>query len=154
MGRPQTPTNILKLKGSDKKDPARMKDRNPPEPKKGIPKPPQWLNPNAKKAFRELAKITDGMNVLTMADSATLALICDAYADYLDAKKLVDTDGLVYTVTNREGQTMMKANPAATIKADAWRRVMAGLGKFGLSPVEREKINITKPKSKNKFDDD
>lgn len=154
MGRPKTPTNILLLNGADKKDPARFKGRNPPEPTKGIPKPPRWLSKNGKKAFRELAKITDGMNVLTLADSSSLAMICDAYSDYLDAKEIIDSEGMIYDFTNRDGQTMKKMNPAASIKADAWRRVMIGLGQFGLSPSAREKINIPKALTKNPFDDD
>ena len=93
------------------------------------------------------------MNVLTLADQASLAMVCDAYADYLAAKKLVDERGLTYDVKNREGEEMIKTNPATTIKADAWRRVMIGLGKFGISPADREKISITPVKKKNPFDD-
>lgn len=151
MAAPRKPTNILKITGAHKTHPSRI--RNPPEPEKGIPEPPEWLNDNAKKAFIELAKITSGMNVLTLADSASLAMICDAYADYLEAKQLVDDNGMTYKFTNREGQEVIKMNPATTIKADAWRRVMIGLGKFGLSPAEREKISIQKTKGKNPFDD-
>jgi len=81
-------------------------------------------------------------------------MVCDAYSDYLEANELVEKNGQTYVVTNREGIDMIKANPATTIKADAWRRVMIGLGKFGLSPSEREKINITPVKKKNPFDDD
>jgi P27 family predicted phage terminase small subunit len=127
--------------------------RTPPEPEKGILRPPDWLSPQARKAFIELAKITTDMNVLTLADKTTLAMVCDAYADYLTAKEILDEKGMTYTVMNREGVEMIKNHPASTIKADAWRRVMIGLGKFGLSPTEREKISITPVKKKNPFDD-
>ena len=153
MARPRTPKNILILKGSDKAHPERMKDRNPPEPKKGKETPPAWLNTKAKRAFNELVKITTDMNVLTLADKTSLAMVCDAYSDYLEAKDLIDEQGMTYKVTNREGVEMIKANPAASIKADAWRRVMIGLGKFGISPSDREKISITPVKKKNPFAD-
>jgi len=152
MARPRTPNNLRILKGTDKQHPERM--RTPPEPKKGKIHPPTWLKPKARKAFIELAKITTDMNVLTTADKMSLAMVCDAYSDYLEANELVEKNGQTYVVTNREGIDMIKANPATTIKADAWRRVMIGLGKFGLSPSEREKINITPVKKKNPFDDD
>ena len=155
MGRPRTRLNILELKGADKKNPARLNVRKPePEPPKGKAIAPRWLSARGKKAFKELAKLTDGMGVLTVADHLALVMICDAYADYMDADERVKADGMTYKIENREGVVVIKVNPAATLKADAWRRVMIGLGKFGMTPSERSNVSITKPKRKNKFDDD
>ena len=64
---------------------------------------------------------------------------------------LLDENSMTYTIANREGVEMIKAHPVASIKADAWRRVMIGLRKFGLSPSEREKVSITPVKKKNPF---
>lgn len=48
---------------------------------------------------------------------------------------------------------MIKQNPAVLMKADAWLRVSTGLGKFGVTPSNRERISIQKPKKSNPFDD-
>ena len=57
MGRPRTPTNILKLKGADKKNPARFKDReNEPVNVHPIGKPPTWLNAKEQKAWAMIVK--------------------------------------------------------------------------------------------------
>jgi hypothetical protein len=59
MARPRTPTNILKLKGADKANPARFKDRgNEPQPQKGQGKAPDWLSPRGRRQYRKLSKIT------------------------------------------------------------------------------------------------
>ena len=61
---------------------------------------------------------------------------------------------MTYKVENREGVEVIKANPAVAMKADAWRRVMLGLGKFGLTPAERANVSIVPSKKKNRFDGD
>ena len=93
------------------------------------------------------------MGVLAHADQISLAITCDAFADYLQADQLIKEHGMIYESMNREGQKMLKQNPAVTMKSDAWRRVQIGLGKFGLSPSDREKISITPPKKINLFDE-
>jgi P27 family predicted phage terminase small subunit len=36
---------------------------------------------------------------------------------------------------------MIKAHPAAIMKADAWKRLRAMLGEFGMTPASRSKVN-------------
>ena len=154
MARPKTPTNILKIRGSDKNHPARMKVReNEPKPAKAETKAPTWLSRRGRKIFRELAKITTAMDVLTVADHPALAMVSDAYDDYFVASEAIDEYGATYKITNRDGTELVKANPAVTMKADAWRRVQSGLGKFGLDPSSRAGLNITPPKKKNPFEE-
>jgi P27 family predicted phage terminase small subunit len=128
MGRPRTPTNILKLKGSDKNHPGRLKDRGKePQPEKGQGEPPDWLSPRGRRQYRKLSKITAAMDVLTVSDHAALALLCDAWDDYWKAGEAVDQHGLTIGVQTREGTALVKANPAVAMKADAWRRVQSGM---------------------------
>jgi P27 family predicted phage terminase small subunit len=155
MGRPRTPTNILKLKGSDMNHPGRLKARGKePQPEKGQSEPPAWLSPRGRRQYRKLSKITAAMDVLTVSDHAALALLCDAWDDYWKAGEAVEQHGLTIGVQTREGAALVKANPAVAMKADAWRRVQSGLAKFGLQPKARDGITLPKPKEKNRFDDD
>ena len=153
MARPKTPTNLLKLRGSDKHDPARFKDRElEPKPAKGIAKPPTWLSRRGRKIFRELAEITTAMDVLTVADHPALAMLSDAYDDYFVASEAINEHGATYKVINRDGIELIKANPAVTQKSDAWRRVQSGMSKFGLDPTSRAGLVVNNPESENPFD--
>jgi P27 family predicted phage terminase small subunit len=40
---------------------------------------------------------------------------------------------------------MIKAHPAAIMKADAWKRLRAMLAEFGMTPASRSKVSINKP---------
>ena len=91
MARPRTPTNLLSLRGAFKKDPQRLKAReNEPKPAKAEAKPPSWLSKRGRKIFRELAQITTAMDVLTVADHHSLAMLSDAYDDYLAASEAIN----------------------------------------------------------------
>ena len=155
MGRPRTPTNILKLKGAEKVNPGRFKDRgDEPQPKKGQGEPPAWLSPRGRRQYRKLSKITAAMDVLTVSDHAALALLCDAWDDYWKAGEAVDKHGVTLEVETREGTALVKANPAVAMKADAWRRVQSGMSKFGLDPSSRANLSVTTPEKDNPFDTD
>ena len=155
MARPKTPTNILNLRGADKHDPARFKNReHEPKPAKGIAKPPAWLSRRGRKIFRELAEITTAMGVLTVADHPALAMLSDAYDGYFVASEAITEHGMTYTITNRDGDELVKANPAVAMKSDAWRRIQSGLSKFGLDPSSRAGLVVNHPESDNPFDVD
>ena len=73
MGRPRTPTKILKLRGVEKVNPGRMKERdNEPENSNPIGDPPQWLSAKEQQAFTMLvSESIDG--VLGEADRQLVA---------------------------------------------------------------------------------
>ena len=155
MARPKTPTNILKLRGADKKNPQRMKLReNEPKPPKAEANPPTWLSRRGRKIFRDFAKITEAMDVLTVADHDALAMLADAQDDYLTASESIRKQGATYKVVNRDKTELIKAHPAVAQKADAWRRIQSGMGKFGLDPSSRAGLTVNNPESKNPFDED
>lgn len=155
MARPKTPTNVLKLRGADKQNPQRMKLRkNEPKPPKAEAKPPEWLSRRGKKIFRDFAKITEAMDVLTVADHDALAMLADALDDYRTAAESIRKQGATYKVVNRDKTELIKANPAVTQKADAWRRVQSGMAKFGLDPTSRAGLVVNNSKSDNPFDED
>jgi P27 family predicted phage terminase small subunit len=129
-----------------------MKAReNEPKPEKAPAKPPTWLSTRGRRIFRQLAKITTAMDVLTVADHFALAMIADVYDDYFVASEAIEEHGATYIITNRDGTELVKANPAVTMKADAWRRVQSGLSKFGLDPSARAGLRVTTPQKKNPF---
>lgn len=155
MARSKTPTNILKLRGADKKNPQRIKLReNEPKPPKAEANPPAWLSRRGRKIFRDFAKITEAMDVLTVADHDALAMLADALDDYRTAAESIRKQGVTYKVTNRDEAELIKAHPAVAQKADAWRRIQSGMGKFGLDPTSRAGLTVNHPKSANSFDEE
>jgi P27 family predicted phage terminase small subunit len=87
-----------------------------PEPARGMPTAPSFLSGRGKYAFRELAQVLDDMHVLTVADRIALALLCDAYADYLELTAFLRKEGRTYTVLTTAGSKVQGASaPANTL---------------------------------------
>ncbi len=126
MPQPRVPTNILRLRGADKKHPDRMKEReNEPVNKNPIGKPPSYLTVKEKKYWGEIIHdCIDG--VLGEADRIAVSMA---------ARLLGKCAG--NNATSQEQTQLFRY-----------------LGQFGMTPSERSKIAIPKAKPKNKFDDD
>jgi phage terminase small subunit len=128
VGRPPSPTALKVLNGSAAHDPQRL-SRSEPKPKLGAV-PPPWLPATgpARKAWKRLEPVLSGMRVLTEADAEALALGCVALADFLEAR--ADTEGWR--------------------RADAaWKRYLAVLSAFGLTPSSRARVSVAVPSVKD-----
>ena len=91
--------------------------------------------------WRRLVPVLAELRVLTVADLAALELTCSAWADMAEAQALIDAaGGAWYTTINDAGSEMVRAHPALSERADAWRRFKVGLVEFGLTPAARAKV--------------
>lgn len=150
-GRPRKPTAIHVLEGTDRPD--RM---NPHEPMPAVlvgATPPAWVKGKARQSWKQIAAILTDMRVLTVADVPGLAMVCDALAEYIEARAAVQKHGMVYEskavkiVHTRDGDEveivtlMLRSRPEVAIASDAWRRAMMGLTQFGLTPASRAKVS-------------
>lgn len=72
-GRKPIPTEIKILEGNPSKRPLNTHE---PKPLKKAPPCPKWLEAEAKKEWRRLAKALEAMGVLTEADMAAFAGYC------------------------------------------------------------------------------
>ena len=128
MPRPRVPTNLLRIKGADKINPARLKKReNEPKPTKPLGVPPKHLSADQRKCWRELVRfVQDGV----FAD-------CDAWAveiaSVLMAEFRADTGAF---------------NAARIARLDSL------LGRFGITPADRSRVTAIQPEKKNRFDND
>ncbi len=128
-GRPPLPLNVLNLRSSGKKNPARLKAReNEPENIKPLREPPRFLSRAEKAAYREIV----GMTIPGVLGEA------DSLAVEETARLLVKCRGL-------------GDEPAMAAER---RLLFSYLGQMGMMPADRAKISIPKPKPKNRFDDD
>jgi P27 family predicted phage terminase small subunit len=132
------PTAMKVLKGTAQ--PCRT---NTKEPKLAVERPlvPKWLSEKAKEAYLDLSEILYGMQVLTKADRTALEMLCDAYAEYRQAREFVEQYGMTYGVTTKEGDTLHKVYPQVAIASDAYKRVRSMMTEFGLTPASRSKVS-------------
>ena len=120
MSRPRKPTNILELNGAFAKNPKRGLARaNEPEPVGEIGAAPEYLDENEKACWHEIVKMCHAGS-LCSADR----LILEHGARILAALRASKEYGNVRLMV----------------------RLEATLGKLGLTPADRSKISITKPK--------
>lgn len=138
MGNPPVPTALKKLRGNPGK---RAYNEDEPTPPVLITRPPDWLDDAARDAWLELSPMLASMRVLTEADRVALMLLCDAYSEWRAARDAVVEEGMVFTVINEAGDTMIRRRPEVGIRADAWRRVLRGLIEFGLTPSARSRVS-------------
>ena len=138
-GRPRTPTNVLKLRGADKKHPERMKDRkNEPVNTHPIGDPPGHLNKTEKAAWHELVdKSCEG--VFGKADSFAVEIAAQLLVKLRHKKFRMSPEGKrVIDLPGPQDHTMF----------------FRYLSQFGMTPADRSKISIPEKPDKNPFDDD
>ena len=127
-GRPRTPTNVLYLNGSAKKNPDRMKKRaEEPKDERDI----------GVKAHGRLKTKLERECYKELVDNCIPSVLkqCDSTAVMVAAKLLarfVDDDA-----TSAETAQLIKL-----------------LGQFGMTPSERTRLKVTNEKPSNPFDED
>lgn len=138
VGRPPKPTVLKLLQGTARHD--RLNPSEPEPPALVDARPPSWLDSRGRRAWRDWLPVLTGMRVLTEADGAALALMCDAYAEYLAARAVLRREGASYTTGELPAQ-MVRQRPEVAQAADAWRRVSAMMQQFGLTPASRSRVS-------------
>jgi len=124
----RVPLNILRLKGSDKKNPSRIKEReNEPVPEKALGEPPKHLTKGERACWREL----------TMTAPYGVIFDCDAWSVEMASCLMAEYR------SDRAAITATRLNLLHSI-----------LGRFGFLPADRSRVQVPQPKKKNKFDDD
>lgn len=126
-GRKPKPTKQKILQGTFRKDRS-----NPAEPnyQKGLAPPPEWLNEDGLKVWRELAPPLIEAGVLLAPDHAMWSVYCQLLGEFIEAA--------------REGRVISAARTSQI-------RSLASV--FGLEPSSRSKIQVTAQPQKSEWDD-
>lgn len=90
-GRKPKPTAIKLLEGNPGKRPL---NKSEPKPKKGAPKCPAWLLPEAKKEWKRMAEQLELLGLLTAVDMTAFAGYCQSYARWKVAEEFITKHGL------------------------------------------------------------
>lgn len=91
-GRKPTPTAIKELEGNPGKRPLNEKE---PKPQKKAPTCPKWLDPEAKKEWRRLAKQMEKLGIQTEVDMAAFVGYCQSYSRYVEAEEFISQHGTI-----------------------------------------------------------
>ena len=110
-GRKPKPTAIKRLEGNPGKRPLNIYE---PKPLKKAPTCPDWLDEEAKREWRRLAKTMEAMGVLTEADRAAFATYCDAYSKWKTATEFIDQHGLIFKTPSGSIQQVPQVSIAQT----------------------------------------
>jgi P27 family predicted phage terminase small subunit len=129
------PTSLKRLRGNPGK---RALPANEPQPDlvTAEVKPPSWLSPTAKAAWRKMAKVLTSVHVLTEADLPAFELLCDSYGKYVEAnKEIAQTGGEVVVTSYGVGR-----NPWATQRDRAFAQFEKLAAQFGITPSARARV--------------
>lgn len=149
-GPPKTPTHLRLVRGNPSKRPI---NKNEPQPPKGVPPVPKHFDKQGKYWFKRMADELDAIGVMSQLDARALELLVEAYTEYRHHCDTLEREGYTYAVYSDEEPDegkereirMIKAHPAAMMKADAWKRLRAMLAEFGMTPSSRSKVSKDKP---------
>ena len=160
MGRPALPTSLKKLRGT--LQPSRV-HRGEPTPEIGATPRPAHLSKGASVFWDSMVQVLTEMRVLTTADATAVAALCETLADLAAARAalakrvksgsevIAKAGARTYTTTSRTGAVMIRTRPEVGMIADADRRLMAWLSRFGLSPADRSRVSETTAPRDNPF---
>lgn len=134
-GRKPKPTELKVLQGNPGKRPVRRMRKAAAV--KRTPSPPDYLTDVGKKEWRRVGKLLSALQVLTDSDLTALAAYCDAYSRWLDARKLIEEQGL----TTETGAGNLKAHPATAVVHQAMTEMRQFMVELGLTPSSRTRVN-------------
>lgn len=137
-GKPK-PTHLKMVMGNPGKRPLPVGTE--PQPARGIQEPPLHLSAKALRTWGQIGPMLDRIGVLTEADALALEMLCEAYADHLDARATLKHLGSnYYETTTQTGGLMHRAHPAVAVMQEADRRIKAWLTEFGKTPSSRTRL--------------
>ena len=140
-GRKPKPTAIKVLEGNPGK---RNLNRLEPHPEKKAPKCPSWLEPEAKKEWRRLAKQMEQLGTLTEVDMTAFAGYCQAYARWKEAEEFITQHGTIVKTPSGYWQQVPQVSIGQT-----YLKIMSRFcEQFGLTPSSRSRLASDNGKDK------
>ncbi|MBE6068072.1 MAG: phage terminase small subunit P27 family [Clostridium lundense] len=141
-GRKPKPTAVKELEGNPGK---RALNEFEPKPQKKAPKCPSWLDTEAKKEWRRVAKQLEELGVLTEVDMAAFAGYCEAYARWKEAEEFISMHGTIVKTPSGYWQQV----PQVSIAQTYLKIMIKFCEQFGLTPSSRSRI--VADKSSNEY---
>lgn len=132
-GRKPKPTAMKIFEGNPGGRPLNHWEPNPP---KKAPRCPNWLEDEAKREWKRMAKALEQMGVLTEMDMAAFAGYCQAYARWKEAEEFISQHGAMVRTPNGYLQQV----PQVSIAQTNQKIMLKFCEQFGLTPSSRSRI--------------
>lgn len=133
-GRKPKPTAVKVLEGNPGK---RSLNTSEPKPEKKAPRCPAWLEDEAKKEWKRMAKQLEHLGILTEIDMAAFAGYCQAYARWKEAEEFITQHGAIVKTPSGYWQQVPQVSIAKT-----YLKIMNKFcEQFGLTPSARSRIS-------------
>lgn len=138
MPNPRTPTVLKALRGTTRADRAHPDEPDSPALEVGS-NPPAWVKgSDARRAWATLIKIAP-RGLITTMDTVALGVLVSSFADWLEARRVVEKEGRYYRTTSKDGAEMIRSHPAVADAAEARRFLRLLLKDFAMTPVDRSR---------------
>jgi len=139
-GPPPKPTRLKQLAGNPGK---RKLNKREPKPRKEAPRCPAWLNPDAKRVWKDLVPKLKRMGILTEVDGGALAAYCQTFARWRKVEEFIAKHGEVYPLKDQNGKIKyMQQFPQVSIARNLLQLLKAYQQEFGLTPSARTRIEV------------
>ena len=113
-----------------------MLNAGEPKPEKKAPRCPAWLEAEAKKEWKRMAKQMERLGILTEIDMAAFAGYCQAYARWKEAEEYISEHGAIMETPSGYCQQVPQVSIAQT-----YLKIMNRFcEQFGLTPSSRSRI--------------
>jgi len=132
-GRKPKPTAVKILEGNPGK---RKLNSNEPKPPSKAPLCPKWLEPEAKKEWKRMAKLLESLGMLTEIDMTAFAGYCQAYARWRECEEFISTHSMIVKTPSGYWQQVPQVSIAQT-----YLKIMNRFcEQFGLTPSSRSRL--------------
>lgn len=136
MPKAAAPAGLRLVQGrSPGRDSGGRKVPEPPAFKRVPPQPPTWLSREAAAEWRRVLPELSRLDLVKESDRASLAAYCEAWATFVAATRVVQSEGLVI-----EAKQGMLAHPCVAIARNAGREMRSWASHFGLTPSTEQAL--------------
>ena len=138
----RTPTDVLRLRGSRKA----QRRMNEPRPPVKIPKPPSWLEKDAKSCWKKILPRLKEMRVLRQIDENALARYCTTWVRWRRACAFLEKRGETYMLKDDKGNPKrVMPFPEVAIANKLGTELLRLEQQFGMTPASRPNLEFAPP---------
>jgi len=140
------PTKLKVLHGNPGHRPI---NKDEPKPKPIMPKCPSWLDKEAKKEWRRIAPLLQGIGLLTEIDGTALSAYCRDYSKWVQSEKELMLHGMLIKTPNG----FIQQSPYVSIANNLMKLMNSYLDRFGMNPSSRSGIKIKEESHEDEFEE-
>ena len=138
-GRKPKPSDLKQLEGNPGKRAFNAAEPHPPVPQ-SPPRTPRHLGVAAGKEWRRMCHVLLSIGLYTEIDHAMLEMYCQAYGDWIEAKRKIRTTGGRVKMSRLTGA--LYTNPWVYEANGAWERLRKAAAEFGMTPSTRSRVRV------------